>query len=146
MRRVMCFACTSTAQHWIKDSLTRMSKFPGSESSTIITIDSVVLERAAPLIIVHAPIALTRYLPEDLKANLKLQAVQHNFNAASNQPHPVHHCGLLWPIICPARVVPSSRCTQGLFCCGIQLCKHPVELSYSYCVNDERSLWQGCHR
>ena len=45
---------------------------------------------------------------EDMKADLKLQALQHDFNAAGNQPHPVHHCGLPQPIICPARVLPGA--------------------------------------
>ena len=59
-----------------------------------------------------------------MKADLKLQALQHDFYAASNQPHPVHHRGLPQPIICPARVLPTARrCTQCFFCSGVQPCE-----------------------
>ncbi len=62
-----------------------------------------------------------------MKADLKLQALQHDFNAAGNQPHPVHHCGLPQPVICPARVLPGAFCAQRFLRSGVQPCMHAVE-------------------
>ena len=86
MRRVICFACTVTV------SVSSHCSSAGDQAVCWA-------HRSACSHVQQQHHVLARADCSDkasfsIKADLKLQALQHDFNSASNQPHPVHHCGL----------------------------------------------------